>query len=357
MNPAFHDLLSGKKHGAFAALTRGALSVAAAGYSLVVRFRNLAYDKRWKKIEWAALPVISIGNLTAGGTGKTPFAAFVARWYRERGVRVCFISRGYGAGEKGTNDEALVLDQLCPDVPHLQNPDRVAAARVAEGELDSQLLILDDGFQHRCLARELDIVLIDATNPWGFGHLHPRGLLREPLSAMKRAGLTVMTRVDQTAPADVEAIRRRIAGLHPDCGIVEATFRPVRLLAGGGSTAPLESLSGLRVAAFCGIGNPDAFRVGLEKFGCQLAAFRIFPDHHNYARADVEELDHWSRSLAVDATVCTQKDLVKIALDRLGDRPLWAIEIGTQVVVGEELLAARLEAVLHSVRDESSGMA
>ncbi len=342
----FADLLSGRKCGPAAALARLALRVAAVFYGLGVCVRNRAYDRGWKNIERAALPVVSVGNLTAGGTGKTPFAAFVARRYRQRGIRVCFISRGYRAGEEGANDEALVLDQLCPDVPHLQNPDRVAAARIAHEELDSQLIILDDGFQHRRLARNLDIVLIDATNPWGFGSLLPRGLLRESVSSLKRAGLVVITRVDQVPREEVEAIRRRIADVHPDCPIAEATFPPARLVNSGGATATLESLSGRSVAAFCGIGNPAAFRDGLEKLGWTVTGFRSFPDHHSYTRTDVEDLERWCRGLTADAVVCTQKDLVKISLERLGERPLWAVEIGTQIVCGGDLLTARLQDVL-----------
>jgi len=329
-----------------AALSRGLLTCGAFGYGLGVRVRNWAYDLGWKKAVRAALPVISLGNLTTGGTGKTPFAAFVARWFRERGVRVCFISRGYGASDGRINDEALVLDQLCPDVPHLQNPDRVAAARVAHEELDSQLLVLDDGFQHRRLARDLDFVLIDATNPWGFGHLLPRGLLREPLSGLARAGFVVITRVDQVSRDDVEAIRRRVAFIHPQCAIAEVTFPPARLINSAGSTATIESLSGGSVAAFCGIGNPAALQTAIETLGWRISDFRSFPDHHNYTRADIEELERWIRTLVVDAVLCTQKDLVKVGLERLGDHPLWAVEIGTHVTAGAEALGARLEEVL-----------
>jgi tetraacyldisaccharide 4'-kinase len=367
MNRDLDDLLSGKADGLRAALARLVLRVAAFGYGVGVRVRNGAYDRGWRKCERAAIPVISLGNLTTGGTGKTPFAAFVARWFRKHGVRVCFISRGYRAGDSADwrpsfapfvrgaqggaeseagstmNDEALVLDQLCPDVPHLQNPDRVAAASVAHEELDSQLIILDDGFQHRRLARDLDIVLIDATNPWGFGYLLPRGLLREPASSLKRADLVVITRVDQVPRGDVEAIRRQVASMHPGCTVAEATFPPARLINSAGKTATLESLPGRSIAAFCGIGNPAAFRAGLDQLGWKVADFRSFPDHHHYTRADVDDLERWSRGLTVDAAVCTQKDLVKIGLDRIGDRPLWAIEIGTRLVAGGDLLEARLE--------------
>jgi tetraacyldisaccharide 4'-kinase len=340
------DLLAGRKRGLAAALARLGLHTAAAFYGLGVRARNWSYDRGWKRSERAALPVVSLGNLTTGGTGKTPIAAFVARWFRRRGVRVCFISRGYRAGDEGANDEALVLDQLCPDVPHLQNPDRVAAARIAHEELDSQLIILDDGFQHRRLARDLDIVLIDATNPWGFGHLLPRGLLREPLSSLKRADLVVITRVDLVPQEEIAAIRQQIAIVHPVCGIAEATFPPARLITSTGATATLESLSGRSIAAFCGIGNPAAFRISLERLGWKITGFRSFPDHHNYTRTDVEELEGWCRGPTADAVVCTQKDLVKISLERLGERPLWATEIGTQIAAGADLLESRLEKLL-----------
>src|SRR5262249_28297997 len=141
MSPDLDDILSGKRRGLRAAVLRVALRIASMFYALGVGCRNWSFERGWRKTEPSALPVISLGNVTAGGTGKTPFAAFVARWFRQRGVRVCFLSRGYGAGEGGTNDEALVLDALCPDVPHLQNPDRVAAARIAHEQLDSQLII------------------------------------------------------------------------------------------------------------------------------------------------------------------------------------------------------------------------
>src|SRR4029079_15424314 len=127
------------------------------------------------------------------------------------------------------NDEALVLEQLCPDVPHLQNPDRVASARVAREELDSQLLILDDAFQHRRLARDLNIVLIDALNPWGYGHLLPRGLLREPVSSLRRAELVLLTRADQCTPEARQQIVARIAAVCQSDACVEVSFPPRQL--------------------------------------------------------------------------------------------------------------------------------
>ncbi len=341
----FQALISGEWIGLFAGILRSVLRGMAMVWEIAMRLRNMAFDRGWKKSARAAVPVISIGNLTAGGTGKTPVAAFFARWFRERGVRVCFVSRGYGAAATTPNDEALVLQALCPDVPHLQNPDRVAAARAAVETHDGQLVILDDGFQHRRLARDLDVVLVDATNPWGYGYILPRGLLREPVSSLRRSGLVLITRVDHAPREVIDAIRQTIAMTAPHCDVVETTFPPIRFINSRGAATGLESLRGRSVAAFCGIGNPAAFRSTLAALGCNLVDFRAFPDHHNYTAADIDELTRWSREASIDAIVCTQKDLVKIAHESLGDRPLWAIEIGTQIIAGEEALLRRLQAV------------
>lgn len=345
MNQHYHDIIAGKRSGLDAVLRVG-LRMLAPVYGLVVRIRNAAYDWHWKRTTRVPMPVVSLGNITTGGTGKTPLAAFVARWYRERSVRVCFISRGYRAGAAELNDEARVLQALCPDVPHLQNADRVASALAAAKQFDSQLLILDDGFQHRRLARDLDIVLIDASNPWGFGHLLPRGLLREPTTALSRANLVVITRVDQVSREDVDGIRTRIAQINPECQIVEVEFPATRLIDSRGQTQPIQTLTGMRVAAFSGIGNPDAFRTSLERLGCTVIAFRSFPDHHDYTPADITDLCRWSGALTVDAVICTQKDLVKILVESLQEHPLRAIEIGTRIIAGGELLDAKLAKLL-----------
>src|SRR5205085_5506046 len=141
----------------------------------------------------------------------------------------------YGA-EAGRNDEALVLEENCPDVPHLQGPDRVTLARVAVEELESEVLILDDGFQHRRLQRDLDVVLVDATCPWGHGHLFPRGLLREPPSALRRAGAIVLTRCDQAGAAEMEALRQRVARLAPGVVVAETVHQPQALVREGGES-------------------------------------------------------------------------------------------------------------------------
>jgi tetraacyldisaccharide 4'-kinase len=255
---------------------------------------------------------------------------------------VAILSRGYGS-RRGRNDEALVLEENLPDVPHLQGPDRVALARVAVEELESEILILDDGFQHRRLARDLDIVLIDATVPWGHGYLFPRGLLRESLRSLRRAGVIMLTRCDQVPADSRKRIRARIARLAPKAPVVETTHRPVALVNTNREERSLEILKQQPVTAFCGIGNPDAFRQTLSGMGVTLAGFRAFPDHHPYTRDDIDALDGWiGQQGPQGAVLTTQKDLVKIRKSRLGDRPLWALRVQLSIDQGQEQLDAPL---------------
>ena len=175
---AWYAVIRGQRRGPVAMAARAGLRLASWPYGFATWARNRAFDRGWKTVHRAAVPVVSVGNLTLGGTGKTPCVEWVAKFFRERGVQVAIISRGYGA-EAGRNDEAMVLEENLPDVPHLQGADRVARAATAVEELESELLVLDDGFQHRRIHRDLDVVLIDATCPPTRDRLFPRGTLRE----------------------------------------------------------------------------------------------------------------------------------------------------------------------------------
>ena len=287
------------------------------------------------------MPVVSVGNLTVGGTGKTPCVEYLARRFREWDVRVAILSRGYGV-EHGPNDEALVLEENLPDVPHLQGRDRAALAATAVEELESEVLILDDGFQHRRLGRDFDMVLVDATNPWGFGRLLPRGLLREPISSLRRADAILITRSDQAPDKEVAAIMSRIRRECPESPIVATSHRPLGWLRHGHGEAPAELLRGRPVAAFCGLGNPDAFRRSLTAIGCDVRDFRTFPDHHPYSCSDIDELRRWADSMPAEtALATTQKDLVKLRTAMIGTHELWALRIGMHIHHDAE--AERLE--------------
>jgi tetraacyldisaccharide 4'-kinase len=342
----YQSLVSGRARGVWPGLQRGGLRVLSVPYGWAVRLRNRLYDRGWKRCRHAAVPVVSVGNLTLGGTGKTPCVEHVARFYRQRGLRVAILSRGYGS-RQGRNDEALVLDGNLPDVPHLQGADRVMLAAVAVEELESQVLVLDDGFQHRRLARDLDLVLVDATNPWGHGRIFPHGLLREPISELRRASVVLLTRCDQADTTERGRLREAVARHAPGTPVVETVHRPLGLINSDRNEASLERLTDQPLAAFCGIGNPEAFRRTLLQLGCKVADFRAFPDHHPYTRTDIDDLRDWTRQQPRDCVVVTtQKDLVKLCLPQLGNRDLWAVRIGLHVEAGQEALDRKLEEVV-----------
>lgn len=340
---AYHRLIRGETTGPRATLARAALRVASTGYRLGVGLRNARLD-RGSGVERAEVPVVSVGNITVGGTGKTPMVEHVCRSFRERGLRVATLSRGYGA-TVGLNDEGLVLDANLPDVPHFQDPDRVSLARIAVEESESQVLVLDDGFQHRRLARDLDIVLLDALDPFGLGHLLPRGLLREPIRSLRRAGIVVLSRADLVSTEERRSIRSRAERLAGPLCWAEARHSPRDLLDAEGESTPLDLVQSGPVVAFCGLGNPEGFRRTLIGLGADLIDFRTFSDHHPYGRSDVESLILWARGHHATLALTTQKDLVKLRLATLGPVPLRAVRIGLELLDGGDLLASSLDRI------------
>lgn len=343
----FREIVTGRRRGVGAAVVRWSLAAAEIPYRWIVTQRNRRYDDGRYPATRLPVPVASVGNLTLGGTGKTPLVAWIAHWFRQHGLRVAIVSRGYGAGKEAVNDEARELEARLPDVPHVQHPDRVHAARIALEELESQLVLLDDGFQHRRLARDLDIVLLDATEPFGGGRVFPRGLLREPIAGLARADLIVLTRADLVSPARRDQIRHQALQQAPRAAWAEVAYRPSRLLSASGQSFPLDAWAGARVAAFCGIGNPQAFRETLTRQGWQVALFHEFPDHHRFTRSDVELLAREAHASGnVRAVLCTHKDLVKLGTDRLGSLPLLALLVEPTFLGGQTEIEDRLRRLL-----------
>ncbi len=342
----FHELVSGRRKGPAASLLRAGLGLAEIPYTWAVRRRNLRYDQGRAAIHRVSVPVISVGNLTLGGTGKTPLVRWIAQWLLDHGICPAIVSRGYGARQGSENDEALELRADLPQVGHLQNPDRAAAAREVIERFSCQAIVLDDGFQHRRLARDLDIVLLDASEPFGFHHVFPRGTLREPVDGLGRADVVLLSRADLIDAELRDSLRRQVLRYAPNAAWGEVVHAPLSLVSRQGIEEPIASLAGRRVAAFAGIGNPAGFRHTLEGCSCRPVAFWEFPDHHAYTRGDLASLSAWARELGAEVLVCTRKDLVKIDAERLGDVPLWALKIGLEFLSGQELLEERLAAVL-----------
>jgi tetraacyldisaccharide 4'-kinase len=341
----FREIVSGRRSGPVAALARAALRAAEVPYCAAVRWRNRRYDSGASAVHRLDVPVLSVGNITLGGTGKTPMVEWLARWFAARGVAVGLVSRGYAGRAKQPNDEARELAAKLPDVPHVQDADRVAAARWLLDEHRCQVVLLDDAFQHRRIARQLDIVLLDALEPFGYGHVFPRGTLREPPEGLGRADVLVLTRADAISADQRAEIRRQAQRYAPQAVWVEAKHAPRALVAPHQPERPLSHLASQPLVAFCGIGNPAGFRHTLTTCGYHVAEFREFPDHHAYSRADVSALTAAAERLGAAALVCTEKDLVKLAADHLGSYPLWAVRIGMEIQAGLAELEDKLKAI------------
>jgi tetraacyldisaccharide 4'-kinase len=285
--------------------------------------RNGLYDRGLFRQEKLPCPVISVGNLVVGGTGKTPMVILLAKLLREKGRRPAVLSRGYGARTKApvnivsdgnrilmgwheAGDEPVLIARSISGVPVLTGPKRHLTGRAAIGDFGADVLILDDAFQHRALHRDLDIVLIDAASPFGNGRLLPGGPLREPAEALGRAHLLIRTGCCKGSekPLPVSSEMPFFRGFHRPLGVVEGQT---------GRLIPATSLQGQKVCAFAGIGRPEAFRRSLIELDCEIVAFHAFPDHHPYSHRDLDFLRRLAAKTGTDRIVTTEKDGVRLA--------------------------------------------
>lgn len=350
MNAAdFRELVSGRRRRLTASALRGVLYVGSLGYAAAMRLRNYRYDAGQSARRSPSATHRSSASATS------PWAAPARRRWSSgspggfaSGVRVSIVSRGYGAEDGSRNDKALELEQKLPDVPHLQNVDRVVGASTAIEEFESQVVLLDDGFQHRRLQHNLDIVLLDALEPLGFGHVVPRGTLREPLSGLSRASAVVLSRADRRRGGTLTSSRDRHA-TRPASRLVRSSPRPGECC----STASARRLAchHSRANAWSASADsatpPDFAARALQGLGCTLVEFREFPDHHNYTRADIDALAPTCRvERCRSSIICTHKDLVKVRLDALAGKPLWAVVVGLEFLAGEAELAKLLETIV-----------
>jgi tetraacyldisaccharide 4'-kinase len=342
----FRDIVSGQRQGLLPAALRMLLAAAEPVYGAAVARKNRRYDNGDLPITRVAVPVISVGNLTVGGTGKSPFVVWLAKWFRQRNIAVTLISRGYGQS-RGPNDEAREIAAALPVVPQIQNPDRIAAAKHAIAEHRAEAIILDDAFQHRRLARDLDIVLIDALEPFGYGHLLPRGLLREPVANLQRAQVVALSRADAVTESRREEIYSIVTQHAPHAAWLELVHQPVALIDHAGRSELLSHWQSKPLAAFAGIGNPAGFQHTLANCGLDVRAFRALADHQDYSPSVVESLTAWLQTKsAIEAVVCTHKDLVKLPLAAIGEVPLRALQIELVITRGEDELTKLLQPLL-----------
>ena len=320
-------------------------------YDLITRARKAAYRNGIFTVYRLPAPVVSIGNITTGGTGKTPLVEWVCRELAKDIGKICVLTRGYGRVNPETQvvvsdgSRILVDQRLAGDEPFLlagkligvaavvANADRVAAGHWAIQNLGANALVLDDAFQHLRIARDVDIVTIDATNPWGDGALLPHGRLREDIDGLSRAHCIVITRADQVESVD-----------HLRTSIQKHTSAPIftsRMVTSALQTIHVEpadqnTLTSAPVAAFCGIGNPGSFFTHLERAGARVVLTQAYPDHHVYQQNEIDRLIEKAKAAGATALVTTAKDAVKLSALHF-ELPCYKLEIEIAIDHGEQL--------------------
>jgi tetraacyldisaccharide 4'-kinase len=319
-------------------------------YAGIIALRNRRYDRNPRAVQRAAVPVISVGNLTTGGTGKTPFVMLIAQRLLARCRRPAILSRGYGAAAGETADEVLEFRDALPEVPVVVNADRVAGAATAVQQHAADCLILDDGFQHRRLHRDLDIVLIDALNPWGGGWLLPAGNLREPRRGLRRAGLVIVTRANQASLHDLAKIELEVRREVPRTSVLRAAVAPGGVRYADGRREDAAQLAQKAVFTISGLGNPQSFERLVGSTGARLVGGATFRDHYRYQPLEAAALSDRAIAAKADLALTTRKDWVKLAPLWLaaGDprMPLALLEIEPQLADPNSVLDRRLDAIM-----------
>lgn len=328
-------------------LKRALLWLPAKLYEIGVRLRVAAYETGYLKQKRVGATVISIGNITVGGVGKTPMAEFIARYLKSEGHDVAILTRGYGRKSRGLRllndpragrasaqvshrefgDEPLMLARALPDVPVIVNTDRFDGGTWAEKELNSDVLILDDAYQHLGAARDLNLLLIDATDPFGGFEMAPFGRLREPLYGLKRADVVIITRADRPFDqAQTNAIIKHFCGAQVPVMYFYSSITGLRHLASDESYE-LREFAGWNVAVLCGIGNPHAFADDILQAGMNIISENFFRDHHVFTQQDFDRVLQAARDSGADAIVTTEKDAVRLEGLALSEFPLYAAQL------------------------------
>lgn len=368
-----YRLVHGEEHGIGATVLLGVLHVLSQVYGAAVAFRLFLY--RHGLLEQYRLPcrVISLGNITVGGTGKTPTAQKLAATIRDMGFKVAILNRGYRSSWKGevgvvsdgkhiymtaeeAGDEAYLLAKNLPGVPVIIGKNRGLTGKYASEHFHVDVVILDDGYQHWQLARDFDIVLIDALNIFGNSYLLPRGTLREPLRNLDRADAVLLTKVDQSSEEAMETIRTTLACYNAKALVVESVHNPQGFTEvenwykdATADVLPPETVRGKKVMAFSGIGNPSSFEQTVSDQGALLIRAVRYPDHHDYAMSEMQKLMQQAADVGAEALITTEKDAVKIPSEFIHSHrplPVYVLAIEVKIVDGHRDLMAYIRQVV-----------
>lgn len=329
-------------------------------YRFTTCFRTWLYEQRWLARRRLPRPVVSVGNLTVGGTGKTPMAMWVAGKLLEHGKKPCILSRGYRrksrrefllvsdgtsvlAGHREAGDEPYLMATRCPGVVVAVGADRYALGRWVLDRIPIDCFVLDDGFQHLGLDRDVNLLLVDSSNPAGIQALLPVGELREPLGEARRASDIVLTRVeDESMIADVLDPIQAALGFAIDP--ITTRFAPKTLM-GASQSMPLSDVRRKRALLFSGIGNPEQFRRMVTAFGVQVVDELVFRDHEAYDPSSVAEIYRRVERSHPDVVLTTEKDLIKVQSNWSVPVPLFAVCLELEFLDGESRLESALAAL------------
>ena len=335
--------MSGEKQGVISIALRGVLVLLSWCYRVAVGLRNFLYDKNYIKTQRLDAAVISVGNITVGGTGKTPLVIRLCNFLRSQGRSCAILTRGYKAKGGAHSDEPAMLNSGCEGASVIVNSDRVTGAFEAIERFRCDVLIMDDGFQHRRLHRDLDIVTIDATRAFGYGRLLPAGLLREPVASLRRAQGIVITRCDQQSRSGLDRIEEALRTVNPSVVIARTIHKAlyIKIFEGkegqvisrgkAGSELNISELRDKNVFAFCGIGNPKSFFNSLSILSANLKGTAIYNDHHQYNQKDLDEIYEDAASQKADLIVTTEKDFRRLEYMRFPSGGLGVCYIGMEV--------------------------
>lgn len=293
------------------ALMRPPLWAASRAYAAIIALRNGKYD-RGDVVQRVSVPVISIGNLTTGGTGKTPMTLHVVERLRALGSRPAVVSRGYAA-DSAQADELALIEGAVADVPCVADPDRVAGAKRAIGEHHADVIVLDDGFQHRRIGRDLDLVLIDASQSLADAHMLPRGRLREPVASLSRADAVILTRVDQVGADAVARLCEQVKMVAPELPVLKCVHRAAAMRALVGDPQRDAAIDSVPAFLASGIARPSAFERTVRDLGVDARGHLVFADHHRFSAADAQRICADAAAVGAERVVVTEKDAVKLA--------------------------------------------
>ena len=321
-------------------------------YTFLIALRRILYKIGLFKQYQLPRPVISVGNLTVGGVGKTPLVGFITQALKEKGSQPVILMRGYMAKKKpnrGQSSDEAAMQRAKLDIPVLAGAGRVENAKMFLKKNTVDVFLLDDGFQHWRLSRDLDIVAIDATNPWGNGHVLPRGILREPKKTLSRADIFVLTKINLGRKRLAE-IKTDLNMVNPKALIVESIHKPVGFsdLRSGAEFQTLSAL-GLKICAVCGIGSPDSFTKTLAELEADIGGHFAFMDHHTYCAEDIGSIVELCQRQEIKMIVTTEKDAVKLKpfMNMVPDDiRVLALKIEISIVNGEDVFLERIYRIL-----------